>query len=96
MPDDSSGTKRTFSLGQTVATQGAVAELSPVDILVALTRHSECDWGDLERCDKASNDRALIDDGRLFSAYHSENGVKFYIITEWDRSVTTVLLPHEY
>ncbi len=54
------------------------------------------DSGDLDREDKKANDDALRDDGRLLSAYLSASGVKFWIITEWDRSVTTLLLPSEY
>lgn len=85
-----------FSLGRTVATRGALAELSADDILLAFIRHSAGDWGDLDAEDKALNDKALVGEGRLFSAYHSTTGTKFYIITEWDRSATTVLLPSEY
>jgi hypothetical protein len=54
------------------------------------------DWGELDEEDLAANERALIDGSRLFSIYYSSSYVKFYVITEWDRSVTTVLLPHEY
>ena len=46
--------------------------------------------------DKRSNDRALADEGRLVSAYRLGSGVRFYVVTEWDRSYTTVLLPSEY
>lgn len=85
-----------FPLGQTVMTRGAVAALTADDILAGLKRHCVGDWGELDPPDKARNDRALNDEGRLFSRYRSATGVLFYIITEWDRSVTTTLLPHEY
>jgi len=61
-----------------------------------MSRHHRGDWGDLDEEDKAANDQALIDGGRLFSAYHSATGIKVWIITEADRSATTVLLPSEY
>lgn len=85
-----------FSLGRTVATRGALAELTAYDIFKAICRHHTGDWGDLDAEDKIANDNALKEGGRLLSSYRSANGVKFWIITEWDRSVTTVLLPSEY
>lgn len=85
-----------FPLGQTVATRGVVATLPHDDIVHALYRHSRGDWGDLCEEDRALNEESLQTGGRLFSVYHSVSRVKFYVITEWDRSVTTVLLPHEY
>ena len=85
-----------FPLGQTVATSGAVAQLTADDILKGLVRHSAGDWGDVDDEDKASNEKALVAEGRIVSRYSLASGVPFYIITEWDRSVTTVLLPHEY
>ena len=96
MPSQGAASAPKFKLGQTVATQGALAELAQDDILSALRRHAGGDWGDLCEEDKKANDSALADEGRLFSAYHSASGVKFYVITEWDRSYTTVLLPSEY
>jgi len=87
---------RRFLLGQTVATREALAKLSADDILQGFKRHSCGDWGELDDEDKKANDRALANDGRLVSAYRSAAGVRFYIITEHDRSYTTVLLPHEY
>jgi hypothetical protein len=54
--------------------------------------------GDLCKGDKEANDEALIEgqEDRILSAYHGSNGTKFYIITEYDRSATTILLPEEY
>jgi hypothetical protein len=85
-----------FPLGQIVATPNALAHVSNDEILKALSRHLQGDWGTLEPEDKNANDRALKHGGRLFSAYHSLQNVKFWIITEADRSVTTILLPEEY
>lgn len=87
---------RKFDLGQVVITPNAMNALPQAEVLVALGRHVSGDWGDLDEFDKAENERALIEGSRLFSAYHASNGVKFYIITEWDRSVTTILLPEDY
>lgn len=94
-PNDRSRWTR-FPLGRTVATRGAIGTLTHGDILLALSRHAKGDWGDLEEEDLALNELALLTGGRLFSVYHSASYVRFYVITEWDRSVTTVLLPHEY
>lgn len=85
-----------FSLGQLFATPGILAEVSATDISSALARHAKADWGDLDQEDIDENNRALQHGSRLFSAYQSSTCVKFWIITEWDRSVTTVLLPSEY
>jgi hypothetical protein len=85
-----------FCLGQTVITRGALAELAPADVLTGLFRHSRCDWGDCCPDDKERNDFALEEGTRLFSVYHDQNGKKFWIITEADRSATTILLPEEY
>lgn len=83
-------------LGQVVATPAAFDILTQPDILAALRRHSSGDWGEVDADDKAANDAALQDGTRLLSAYESADGVKFWIITEADRSSTTVLLPEDY
>lgn len=85
-----------FPLGQLFATPGVLAEVSSEDISSALARHAMGDWGDLGKEDIDENNRALNEGSRLFSSYRSSTRVKFWIITEWDRSVTTVLLPSEY
>ena len=95
MPNVRSGAPR-FACGRTVITRGALAELSHDDVQNALARHARCDWGDLCDDDKQANDNALEHGARLLSAYHTAAGQKFWIITESDRSVTTVLLPEEY
>jgi len=83
-------------LGQTVITQGAIAVLANSDVLDALARHAAGDWGDVCGEDRLANHEALRTGARLLSAYRTCEGVKFWIITESDRSVTTVLLPEEY
>jgi hypothetical protein len=85
-----------FRLGQLVATPNALAHLSEEDVLTSIRRHQAGDWGDLDEEDRRENEFSLKEGFRLFSVYHSANGVKFYVITEADRSVTTVLLPEDY
>ena len=85
-----------FLLGQIVATPNALDKIPNDEILNALSRHERGDWGTLDAEDLESNENALKKGGRLFSAYHSIKNVKFLIITEWHRRVTTVLLPEDY
>ena len=85
-----------FPLGQTVITSAAQAQLHPDDVRSGLDRHSNGDWGELSESDRQSNQMALAEDARLFSAYNDRNGCRFWIITESDRSATTVLLPDDY
>lgn len=84
-----------FSLGETVITAHASLRLTTEEVLSALQRHASGDWGDLCPEDMQSNSDALQHGGRLFSAYGS-GAHRFWIITESDRSVTTVLLPEDY
>lgn len=85
-----------FSPGRILMTRGAQIKTSKRDREQALRRHLACDWGEVCESDKALNDQALKSGERLHSAYLSELGVKFWIITEADRSCTTILLPSEY
>ena len=87
-----------FELGNTVMTRGVDEALEDRTELenIILQRHAEGDWGDLDEHDVSANEDALENGGRLFSVYHLANGTKIYVITEWDRSVTTALLPQEY
>jgi hypothetical protein len=85
-----------FSLGQVVATPNALAAIPDDEVKNALSRHVRGDWGTLDAEDLNANERALRSGGRLFSSYHSSQNVKFWAITECDRSVTTVLLPEDY
>ncbi len=65
-------------------------------VLDCLKRHSGGDWGDLDEEDQRANDAALKDGSRLLSAYEQKGMPKIWIITEADRSATTVLFPEEY
>ena len=85
-----------FPLGQIVATPGALANVDHDALQAALRRHQTGDWGDLDEDDRQENERGLREGCRLMSVYRTTACVKFYIITEYDRSVTTVLLPDEY
>jgi hypothetical protein len=95
--------KPLFSLGQIVATPGALEALASSGQAPAafLRRHVVGDWGDLCPDDAKLNDEALVDGSRILSAYHTSKGVKLWIITEatddnGNRSATTILLPEEY
>jgi hypothetical protein len=89
-------TKASFPLGQIVATPNAISQLSNVDIRAALRRHAAGDWGDCDAADRRENELSLREGFRLFSVYHSIAGAKFWVITEADRSATTVLMPEDY
>lgn len=88
-----------FELGRLLATPGvlsAVAEASD-NLMTYLARHARGDWGTVCDADKRANDQALKDGTRLLSAYVLRDGTtRIWIITEADRSATTVLLPEEY
>jgi hypothetical protein len=83
-------------LGQTVATPAALGVLTQSDIVTALRRHAAGDWGEVDAHDRAANDNAMKSGERLLSVYRSANGTTFWVITEADRSATTVLLPDDY
>ena len=90
--------KPLFALGQVVATPGALTALeaagqAPQELLL---RHVTGDWGDLVPEDVEENERALKVGNRLFSAYELNDGTRVWVITEWDRSVTSLILPMEY
>jgi hypothetical protein len=88
-----------FELGRLLATPGALEAAEDVgdDLRTYLSRHAQGDWGVVDDSDKRANDRALIDDTRLLSAYVLRDGrTRIWIITEADRAATTVLLPDEY
>ena len=87
---------QTFKLGQTVITPNAMNQLQADDVYAALRRHAGGDWGEVDAADRAENDLSLREGFRLLSVYSDRNHVRFWIITEADRSVTTVLLPEDY
>ena len=84
-------------LGRVVATPGALKLLSEAseDLFGYLARHAAGDWGDLCAFDRRQNEIALREGYRIFSSYEVPAG-RVWIITEADRSVTTILLPEEY
>ena len=91
-----------FKLGKLVMTRGVHSKIKEdvefaVCVLDAFERYQRCDWGDLCDEDKAENEQALADTdgGRIFAVYTCGNE-KIWIITEHDRSATTILLPEEY
>jgi hypothetical protein len=85
-----------FELGRVVSTPGALAELGREDIEQALASHHRGDWGEVDQHDWKENEMSLKEGFRLLSVYRSASGVKFWVITEADRSSTCVLLPDEY
>lgn len=96
--------KNGVSLGQLVMTRGvndliADNEAFAKHVADALARYRAQDWGDLGTEDSAMNDAALASgDDRIFARYNFPGDCErdIYIITEWDRSVTTLLFPSEY
>ena len=87
-----------FPLGHILATRGALEAIAsagqvPQDFI---NRHHAGDWGDLDEEDRCENDRSLRHNCRLLSAYTLSDGIKIWVITEADRSSTTILLPEEY
>jgi len=104
MTNATPNTLNTFSLGQIVATPGALGACSPDHLLGCLRRHASGDWGSVCDEDRDINDDALVNGDRILSAYPIDSAKPcegfgencLWIITEADRSVTTFLLPHEY
>jgi len=90
-----------FRFGILTFTRGVndlVAESTPFTkfVLTSLRRHCHGDWGDVCAEDRAANNRAVVEGTRILSAYDTKDLPKIWIITEADRSVTTVLFPDEY
>jgi hypothetical protein len=87
-----------FSLGQVVATPGALEALAEsgqtADFF--LDKHVRGDWGEVDDEDKRANDEALVNGERLLSAYRTLRNDRLWVITEADRSSTCCLLPSEY
>jgi hypothetical protein len=85
-----------FRLGRIVATPHALEVIPQADITASITRHQAGDWGELSPEDTRANDLALVEGARILSAYRSGSGLKFWLLTEANRSRTTVMLPEEY
>lgn len=88
--------RRRFEVGRVYATPGALDHLDMDQLTAALDRHERGDWGDVGDADRAENDLSVKQGFRILSSYTANDGTKFWIITEADRSTTTVLLPNEY
>lgn len=90
--------KEKFLPGRIVITRGALAafEESGESPFTFLARHLLGDWGELSEADCRENELSLLHGFRILSAYTLKNGTKFWIITEADRTSTTLLLPSEY
>ena len=87
-----------FQMGGIKATPGVIELFPPnkgQEMAKLLERHADGDWGDLSKSDSKLNDKALISGDRLLSSYETVKG-RVWIITEADRSSTTLLLPNEY
>lgn len=89
-----------FNLGQVVMTRGIANEMEHDTefakfVHKSFIRHANGDWGDLGEEDKQANENTLENEDRLFSSY-IKGDWKIWIITEWDRSYTTILFPSEY
>ena len=85
-----------FPTGRLLCTPGAMDHVGVEEMMAAYYRHREGDWGDVCPGDWRSNDQAIRSGMRILSAYHTSTGQKFWIITEADRSATTILLPEDY
>lgn len=85
-----------FNTGRVYMIPGIQRELSMASTLNALARHMAGDWGDLDEEDRSANDESVRFGGRILSAYVDRRQTRFWIITEADRSSTTILLPEEY
>lgn len=87
-----------FPLGQIVATPGAleVLDLAAVNAWDLLRRHQRGDWGNVPPEDAEENTRSVANGWRILSSYRVSEDHRIWIITEADRSVTTLLLPDEY
>jgi hypothetical protein len=88
-----------FDLGKIVATPGAIQALkeSKQSAFHFVARHMAGDWGEeLPPEDCLANEQALLDNSRVFSAYRTARGTKLWVITEADRSLTTIMRPEDY
>lgn len=85
-----------FPLGSVVITATANECLNQTEVQSAIRRHINGDWGNLDSDDANANESALNHGGRILSSYISSDETKFWIITEADRSSTTILLPEDY
>jgi hypothetical protein len=96
--EDTMTNDQRFPLGLLVMTPGARDAISEADQAPYefLARHAAGDWGELSDDDKCENELSLAEGFRILSAYRTDKGARLWVITEADRSATTILLPEEY
>lgn len=92
--------KPKFELGNVVCTRGVHNDICEDESLftfvaTSLCRYAQCDWGDTDKEDCKINDAAVKGEDRILAVYKKAD-TTIWIITEWDRSVTTILYPEEY
>jgi hypothetical protein len=87
-----------FNLGRTLITPGALHALKDAEVTASsyLQRHASGDWGDVMPEDREDNEDALRNGGRLFSAYRTPLNQAIWVVTDAERSMTTVFRPEEY
>ena len=83
-------------MGRILVTEAANSRIPPEEMLMAILKHGRGEWGDISDEDRAANSVALNRSLRVVSQCRASNGTRFWIITEHDRSHTTILLPNEY
>jgi len=89
----------TLPLGKVFGTMGAVVAFATAldeDLNIYISRHANGDWGELDEHDRRANEHAVKHGLRVLSSYRLRTGEKIWIVTECDRSMTTILLPEEY
>jgi hypothetical protein len=85
-----------FTPGNIVITDGATAVLKVADVVSMMRRHLTGDWSEMDADDRAVNLAAARDGGQVLSQYTLANGTRIWVVTEADRTTTTILLPEEY
>ena len=85
-----------FQLGEIMATRAAMDAVPSDEILCALLRHQSGDWGEIPERFRAANNQGIAESARLLSAYKTDSVPQFFVLTESDRSKTTVLLPDDF
>ena len=97
-PNDNGRPRRTFALWQIVMTPGAAAAFAATGErpFPFLARHQQGDWGEISPEDATENAFSVAHGFRVLSAYGLRDGTRIWILTDADRSATTILLPDEY
>ena len=85
-----------FKLGAVRITSNASKQICGDDIFTSFVRYTAGDWGEVCDEDRQANDEALATGSRILATYTDRHGLKFWILTEGDRSATTILLPGDY